>query len=875
MPVSDRPFFRLIPFVNAQDIRISTNVEKSLTVELTLSNETARLQKKRPINFGNYVYFSESKDELEKLSESPAQLFNLIRKETQNKKLFSLYASDFKEKTRASKGVVVYNSLFQKKYVVPRSDNLYLLACSFFERNGQIMLGNIVKEELIKDDISPINSRIYQLEETDEKYGIKGSVWPGSVHLSNGRPMAGNVHSGRAHPFLRSHSVPNIRIKDLRVLEEAKLIDYGFAQRESSGAYFSPATIFRNAKGNIHGLFSFNLLENAKDKTKFGSFIQNDSSLLSAIEIKDIIVFQRTIGRQQAGNKLTPGHEKRCGPKKSSLFTKIASLNNGCTILDVVLGQEGVLQISFIDTLVQKYNSGTIEYKAEVVLKDHTGDLLTKVLAPIKANLKGDLYEHDRLKTLIGDYVAGLQIVFGSMPFRKFSEKNLQKNLLAMVHPSNPNLKNDVISVLNLVTDFVRNLSEFISGFQKAADVTDLKSRIYNSKKETFVRNVHLFSENFIIRGTPNYGLNYLDNDLAGDDSSIPKIGFKDYKARADSEIKKYGIINTGAAALNTLGYLSPASVNLTVNPTELKTDTLEINNEQFLSLVKDKKEKNNNVFNPKKSVKDESLKEDILRALGIKVKQNKINLKKSFKKGKILTFQNIDSEIYLSPTSDFLYESTVSDNVSGSSSPVTKKVEDKVYNTELVNILVDKAVSSFGEKAKLINIDLLKGSPALKRVEEGGDILLTNSAMGNLINFNSVVQVQYLDSYDYKLGIKNQNWKLLGKQKFNNANTGGYPLICKIKKISNTINSPDIVDMEPMSGIFVIGDPKTKTKFVSTEVVIGRTKERLEENFASDLASSKDDILYSKNTPMSLHKQETSDTPETNSSTSVEGNRY
>ena len=114
-----------------------------------------------------------------------------------------------------------------------------------------------------------------------------------------------------------------------------------------------------------------------------------------------------------------------------------------------------------------------------------------------------------------------------------------------------------------------------------------------------------------------------------------------------------------------------------------------------------------------------------------------------------------------------------------------------------------------------------------------------------------------------------------LDKQKFNNANTEGYPLICKIKKISNTINSPDIIDMEPMSGIFVIGDPKAKTKFVSTEVVIGRTRGRLEENFESSRTPSKEDILYSKNTPMSSHKQNRGDTPMARSLTNVEGNRY
>ena len=197
--------------------------------------------------------------------------------------------------------------------------------------------------------------------------------------------MVGNTHLEESHPNLVSTSVLNVRLKDLRVITAANSLNYEFTEMPKS--YFSPVTLSRGGVGNINGSFTFNLINFAKNNTKFGGLIKNNASLLSSIKVKDIIVYQKITGLSAAGNSLTPGKVSLCGLKVANTFKRVASLNDGCSIVSNVVDSQKLLQIFFLDKSVKEVNSGAAEYKVEITFEDNTPELIKDSLDPLRIKL--------------------------------------------------------------------------------------------------------------------------------------------------------------------------------------------------------------------------------------------------------------------------------------------------------------------------------------------------------------------------------------------------------------------------------------------------------------------------------------------------------
>jgi len=857
MAISLGPYKRGLPFITIQDVRFDTNEENEYILTVGLSNERTVTSggKLRDASFGNFIYFSSDKSEIDAIASDNSILIDIIRKNPKNKFFFNVGKEDFEYKADAEGGIEIYNFFHQKRFTLQQSPNLYVLACVFIERKNNFFIGNVIKETILSNNLSPVTADIYSLGETQQSYGSTNSVWPGSAHVHSNQVMAGNTHTTEPHPGLSRTSVLNVRLKDLRVVKAARNLSFDFTTVEES--YFSPLTLSRGKAGVINGSFTFNLLNYAKNNSKLGGLIQNSISLLASATIKDIIIYQRIVGRDARGNSLTPGASGLCGLKEANPFKMVASLGNNCQIVTNINEQQPeYYEIFFLDDTTIDVNSGQAEYKAEIVLNDNTDQLVINSISSLKRNIKmiNDVKQiQDNLDTyddIIVDYLASVRTIFGNLPFSTFSSLFWRKNLLSLINRFNPNYDSDKYLFLSLLGEYVSKLEKILVQYASSESNIRDDSKIYNSQKDRLLRVTKQFKEIYQFVGTRNYGLNYIEQAIGDRQGIVPAISFRDYGERASSEVSKYEIANTQVATLNPYGFLSPISLNMTPNPIEISTDSSTVTNDSVLPIVS-AKVGNRRSFEINTSLGSDNSKRDIFNSLGVGFTKNQIPLRENLASRRRL-YRTLDSEDYFSATSEFVYETTPAQSVSGSKETnIELKKVSSIFNSALSGDIIDSAITLFNKPTVVTNTEMLDGSPAFQKLNEQSDFLENATAASKAINFNSVVRVHYLESYAPGMGVGQQNWTLLTEQKYENAQQNSQALVCKLVKVSDAIGTGDILEMEPMSSLFVLGAPSVGNRITirPNELVSSVRDAVLQEADSSVL----DDVsvLYSKNLPM------------------------
>ena len=865
MTISIGPYSAGMPFVTIQDIRISQDPKYPdlMTVDMGLSNEKI-IQLGTTfgfISFGNYVHFSTDKSEIEALSSNVAALKNIISSNPKNKFYFRAKKSDFKEKSNSEEGSSVYSFFHAKRFNLQMSDNLYVLVCSYRSRNGQLSINNIAKEVLLEGGVSPINALVYTLNDTVTDYGSANTVWPGSVHLHNNTYMAGAAHSNVNHPTLSAAGVLNVKLKDLRVINAARSLDYSFNTTQI--VYFSPVTLSRNAAGNINGMFTFDLMNYAKNSTMLGSFVKNNESLATAVSIKNVIIYHKLVGTEALGNSLTPGKARKCGLQASSKYEPIATLGNNCNVISNTTNNGGMYEIAFIDQEVKGIKSGQALYKAEIIVEDKTNKLVSDSILPLKTKLKrvtdlmlmGANQFNDEFNNLINDYLTSIRTIFGDTPFEDFSVAFWRKNLLALVNKYNPNYDSDRLLLVQIIREYLAKIEKILSPFvdNKAAIRED--SKIYMSIRNPTNEATKEFEDPYQFVGTANYGFEYIDQSISSADSIVPTVSFANYKSRVNKEAKKYNLVNTQAASLNVFGFLSPESFNLTPNPMRIAAASLDISNDDVLPVLQSSVFGNDVLDTPRRS-SITSRTRQVLQAGNVSMQRNPLRLRDVLRASPTAR-SIIDSEEYLSSTSNFIYENKKLVSLSGSTEPV-------VFNSSSANVFTNAYAKSFvdnsvtGPRGGLIasNLGLLQGSPASASYSQNSAAVNKLSAASKLINYNSVVQVQYLASYDTTGDVMKQNWTLLSEQQYNLSINQSKPLVCRIVEVSNVVSGESPITTAPLTSMFVLGTPNTTITSADPQLAVKFNNTQVAESLnLGDMDSV--NVLYSKNVPVTTDTEE------------------
>jgi len=885
MTVSNGPYTKPSTwFVNLQDVKFEVNSQGDYVVKLGISNETTKVNRKKDSKFMNFVYFFESKEDIIKATSSAEEIVSLIKENSKSAIPLSVSYRELKEKATTQNSQAISSYFYEKSYTLKSSENLYVLLCSYIEINNNIIIGNITKETILEDNLTPIKSFVYILDETVSGYGEKGTIWPGAVHQHQGNLMAGAVHINKAHPTVSAVEVPNLKIKDMRVVDLANSIDYSF--EDLSKSYFSPLTTSRSQIGHINGTFTFDLYNFAKNNTRLGGLIENDNTLRRGIKIKDVIIYQKITGRDARANILTPAPGPLDGLSQANKYKRVASLGNNCEIVDNITGSEFLIQFCFKDDTVLDISLGQAKYKAEIIFEDFTTRIVRSAIKslrrassrletllgqgshPIRTkdrSGKGELIEvsnsppNDELvqkdekfyNTIIDEYLNSIKTIFGDIYFTQYTEDFWRNNLQALVNSLNPSLDVDRIIFAKMIQSFVFNISKILQAPGGKTAAFDVKSRIKNSSNKSDLRAIKEFDDLYVFTGTKSYGLNIIDDTLDKPEAVVPSISFANYSTRVGVELQKFGISSIQATptnGLNPVGFLTAQQVNITPNPFVLNASTLDIPLEAALPVI-ESRNNNNPVINLNKSLTDTSRRRNILASLGVAVIRNNTPIQQIRNEENRAFREIIDSQEYLSPTSNFVYENPANPTDPPPPSNVAETPTSvDVTNNNISTSLIEQSVFSFNNNnsvPQIANQEQLQGSPALMSIQQNANTLSNTSAVSDAINYNSVQQVQYLDAYDTSQGIAKQNWKLLTQNKFNNSVNDNTPLLCRLVKVGVALGTEDILNLDSMAGTFVLGQAETKVEDVvpqqNTQVNSQTTNTQV----------TVEDIFYSKNMPV------------------------
>ena len=813
MLVASGPYNNPIPFVNIQETRIDTNTEGSLVVTLGISNETSTPTDK--VNFGNYVLLTTQKADINTVSRNIPRLIELIKRDPSGRTELQLNKEDFVLKISTNNPLLesqeVYNHVYETTRIIESADDLYVMVVSYTNFEEEYTIGNIITDLVLNKKKLPTEAKLYTLSETVPDYGAEGSIWPGAGHIHNKKIMAGASHTDASHPFITAHSVLNVKSKDMRVIKLAQSLS--FTDRPDPGRalqnYFSEITLSRNSQGVITGLFSFDHLRFAIENSKFGHLIKNDASLLSAVRLKDIIIYQKIVTSDLSGNELTPGRASHSALAEQKMSTRVASLGKGLKIIST-LNNDTILNVSFEDLETQDLVSNLVEYSVEVLLDDKTSESLVSIVDRLgTVLLEYQSPVHPPYKTIIDLYLASVQAVLGLAPFRILTASMWQKSMMALAASTGLHFTEDRGSVLETIQEFANKLNKTIVVTQKnSSAVPDYQSKIYSSSRESAARNVHVFVDKYHVKDSPGYGLDYLETHLIKNNTILPVLSYEGMNTRSKNELRKYNINNPTANSINTVGYLSPEQAKLGPSLNPVPTTTLQNSNDNFVSLARSAKELNL-VTSPEPDKDIATDKEETLALAGISIRANESGLRKLVFDAAIVNPTTLDSKGYLSADSDFTTVTTPEETrVSGSTETVakSKSLTARPTTAPVVTDLIDKTITEFQTITTLTNASSLQGSIALAKAEQEMSLIEESDAMTNILNFGSMVQVQYLTQYDRDLGVKKQNWRLLTDKIVQDSTAAAHTLICRLVTVSNTVDAPSIIQLSALSSLFTLG---------------------------------------------------------------------
>jgi hypothetical protein len=864
MSVAAGPYKKLVPFINTEDIRLSLlKGSNRLSVSVRISNETARPSKKT-ISFGNFVFLTHSRAMAVALCTDLEMLTSMIARpnyEQKNSQMFGLSARDFKRIPIPIGPPGTRQYVHRYSHTVSLEANnqneLYLVVASYRSYKNRISIGNVVRETLLTKGKVPTYSRIYRLEESIPAYGLKGSIWPGSVHRNGQSIMAGNIHVQIKHPKVTSQKIPNIKVKDMRILNLAFARQPVSGVTETAASFISPLEVSRNALGIINGIFSFDMMRYVQASSPLSRIMTNSTSLLDSLEVKDIGIWAKISGQGTAkGNSLTPSWPASCGINKLEGFKKVASLNNGCEVLDTDNNGNEIIEISYVDDNSKGLNSGFKEYRVEILMNNRAKEVIDNMTTELRGHLtkiQDSLNSPRSINTayyvperMINLYLDSLYYLFGAETFEPYTRSYWKNNLLAMAYNTQQDSSLKLL-VVRVVEVFVNNLNKLIhkTGMSTVTAVNH-RSSMGASKTQPLLNFRHKFENKLELQGGANVGLGYIDDVIQNLDSVTPQITFEDYSGRASAEIDKYNIADPQAANINIYGFLSPAFVGLGSKDT-IDTGDLQIGMDSLLPLACSQMSLNQ-VQNNKTQQDEDINKLEILQSQGVAITALKVSLKKEVIAPLIVNAQIIPAGTMLGRTSKFYIDNLKANAVSGSQRSIIRKAARKgLTRSPLIAKMVNKSITNFKPQKEVKNSSLLKGSIALAKTQQDPTIVKESDSMTAITNYGSIAQVQYLAPYKEGLGVKKQNWKILDKYTFEKAKREDTALVCRTVKISNTVDGNSKVELKPLSSIFTLGQPLIKDVLVLSVPTIPRTPG--DTNMTSYvLGTLGEEVLYSKN---------------------------
>ena len=876
--ISQGPLLSKIPFVTVESVVVSTNDTGDTNLSVKVSNDTLVVPRTK-MQFGNCFYFTNSEEELMTVANDLEAIHGLLKSSPRELKFnYMVGQRDFGKKQTSRQGSrkqTIYSYARTNQFVLPASSELYVLVISYTDYRNKLRIGNISKQTILKSNAVPNRAKLYLLDETVPRYGEKGSIWPGQVHEHEGVLMAGARHVLEKHPRVREEVVVNTKIKDARAVSLINAMVIGAPPPPSTRDFFSPLKVSRNNQGPANGLFSFDYYKFVRQNIALKGILENKDSVLSSVQISDVEIYSKLVGADVKGNALTPYRPLGCGLSATQTVKRVATIGNNCDILDTPNNGNDILDISFSDNTVQKLIDNVVQYEAVVTISDNSTiylrNLMTELANSIRiANLgikTGRNTMGTRVySTVVDQYLAAVEYIKGAAAFKPFDVTYWRKNLLALMYNSDKDISLTVM-VLQAIEGFVSKVNKLITPVGGAtSEVSDYSSKIARTKKTSELRIENTFEEKLYIKGPANYGVSVTD-EVADYSRAMPTITYTRFDQRTQQETSKYQISNPNSTNLNRFGFLSPSYIGLGVKK-EVNTKSTTIDADSLVTMARSNLSRGR-VPDNKKMNDDLSEKLEVMALAGVAIEPLKVSLKKLVITPETVQQRTTSARDILSRNSKFAIVDTknqttvqtrraasdpegtgsVISSFVGADGPGTNKSilrsrrSVNPSSTPVINSVVSSVVSNFAPIGKITNSPLIESSPMLEKAKTDEASVQDSNSLTNMVNYGLISEVQYLEPYDEKQGVKKQNWKRLDSTTFENAKKANRPLVCRTQKISNTIElSPDI-NIETMGSVFIIGESKRKTVIASAPTI-----ER-DDKLVEQIININNDLVYSSDT--------------------------
>tara|TARA_A100001515_G_scaffold117487_2_gene99509 strand:+ start:9327 stop:12140 length:2814 start_codon:yes stop_codon:yes gene_type:complete len=712
-------------------------------------------------------------------------------------------------------------------------------------------------------------SVIYKLLETVEGFGSEGDVWTGPVHRhSQTGLMAGATHSDSRHPRLEEFEVPNQKIKDYRTSIVNSLVSSRLRRDAPSKQYFNNISYSRTKNGSVRVCADFHFLRYVRSNAALSYLFDNNTALLSVVDVLDIKVYRREISHTSYGNYLTPIRPVDDQTISSRAPRRlVGTLSDGSVkVMRANASENGVdvMPLLIVDNQMQDEIEGYYHYDIEIEINDNSlkivsemiGDLQDKITIAESYNLKfnnygkkgfdvmrnavareAELAADNSWKSSLEAYISILQFIFGArvgpVPIGLVAQ-----NMLTFASPYSAS-QNSLSEFNKILNDFVEIMIRKTSN--KSTGKIQ-KSQNFNSSiagSEPLVRKLKATSDikkNYFNSLSNNAGFDYLGNDALQTDTGLSRIGFDQFRNRIISEEAKYDVALTNNIEINKFGFISPSEV-------KTNTTSFKVGKENSLNKSLDLLQANEVVSTKSKNFKANSDIKDsqsdaiqsLLGVSGIMFSPGVIPLRSIYnQKPSVRSEQRADSSNYFSSTSEFAKENKSADAAaSGSLETKVKQMSRRrsdYIDSNLIQFAIQQKAADFKE-VKPVNQDIISGSLAYEQLTKSPESVNNLNVLEKNLNFNSVVKIEY------SVG-NGDSWAPMTAQNFNVLRNSNKPVLCRLTEPNNVLNVPNKFKLEKYDEMFILGDqdPKTTTGNISSERVLKRIKKNVTKLFNESL---------------------------------------
>tara|TARA_R110000796_G_scaffold251926_3_gene384508 strand:- start:2541 stop:6314 length:3774 start_codon:yes stop_codon:yes gene_type:complete len=377
------------------------------------------------------IVLARTQDAIENLEDgnfTPKYLKKLKRRSQVIEKNISLRKNEtpiLDQKVESIDGKKVYSTTYEVTFEIPsyRPRNLSVFAATFVDlreyylhkspgvkSSRRFFQGTAVSQRVIKAGEVPTGSSIYLLP--DKK------LWAGPIHYHEPSGfMAGAFHGPQAHPRLEKRKVPNLVVRDFRVLEDIKQSDFllrpekkrlnkKLENKRAKGnriikknLYITEPEYAFNEINQLRFIFHLDMYKVIAEKSQFGAcFRRADASakrrIMNNTRIKNLFVLRSRVKQGLSKNEVVTlndleqqslvaqsGESKRnvVQPRrtKKSLNPALEDSEKVVTggIREIKLGvegSEGIRTFTVSDFDMSKRTDGLYSYSVDFEIQDGT-----------------------------------------------------------------------------------------------------------------------------------------------------------------------------------------------------------------------------------------------------------------------------------------------------------------------------------------------------------------------------------------------------------------------------------------------------------------------------------------------------------------------